>query len=1814
MSSTTTQSRKGHRKDWHWPALVLLLFFSIVNSSLAQTQVVSFSYTGSIVTWPVPAGVTSLTIEARGAEGGDTEDRRATAGKGAIVAALVSVTPGQTLSVLVGQSLNGRSAGGGGSFVVGPATGATPTPLVIAGGGGGASTINGNTDAKHGQSGTSGGRGGFAFSGNNNNPGDGGTNGSGGGSGANGAGGGGGFTGNGGGNSTYPNAGGRSFTNGGAGGSAAVNGSYGGGGSSDEGVTSGGGGGGYSGGGAGYTGVGGGGGSFTAGTRLFARTGNTDGNSGNGQVIITYALPCTSSYVVTSTADSGPGTLREAMNSIAATSCPGPFTITASVSGTINLASVLPDITKDIAFIGPGASNLTVQRNTGGNYRIFNILPDTNDGSENIVSFNGFTIADGFADQASGGGINNDGSSLTLTDCLFRNNRTTNDGGAIITTHPLTINSCSFIGNSAESAGSEGGAIFQNGSSINVTNTLFSSNTNVGGGAGITSAFGPATITNCLFTANSGFYGGGISFRNGSTGLITNCTFSGNRATAQGNAVGLGADASATLINTTITGNMGNEGAIFTNSSGALVLKNCIVAGNSAIANPDISGPSAVDASSSYNVIGTGGSGGLTNGVNNNIVGVDALLAPLANYGGSLLTHALLPGSPAINAGTSSGAPTTDQRGIGRVGVTDVGAFESQGFTLALTSGNNQTATVGTAFANPLVVTVGSTNGEPVAGGRVTYSGPASGASINPVSVTATITGTTASVPVTANATAGGPYIVAASTQGASTTVSFNLTNTPSAPTVTGFAATSTSVCVGQPVSFTANLGSVNGGYTYTLSDGNAAISGPGSGTAFSQSLTVLNTGLRTFTLVVTSNGQSASATASVNVNPIPTPSLSATPGTTLNCSQNSLTLTAGGGTTYAFSGPGVVSQNPTAGTAVVNASGTYSVSVTASGCSSTTSIQIYQDNAVPSISISPASATLSCTNPTVSLSAVGSNGTYQWSTGATSSVISATSAGMYSVTVTATNGCTATATAQVFQDNVAPSVSINPASATLSCTNTSVSLTASGNGTYQWSTGATSPTISVTTAGTYSVTLTASNGCVSSTSAQVVQDNTQPTVVITANPSLTIAQGQSTMLTASGATSYAWSTGASTTSIVVNTPGQYSVTGTTGSCQGVATVTVVPAGNFAITDVTTNNCQQIAVNRYVISFTPVYVGSNGQPISFSVVNEIFPTTAPGPYTLQLYTDNPVIVLKANQPGNPGEASYTYNWLATCSSPMPNTPPRLNQPIPNQTAKVGDAFGYTIPQLTFTDNETPASLTLSVGGLPAGLNFTQPNQIGGVPNVAGVSSVSVTATDPGGLTVTTTFMLTVVQPASDNTPPTVANPVANQTASQGQPFSLNVSATFTDAQTPNALTLTSSQLPAGLSLVNGVISGTPTQPGTTNVTLTATDPGGLSASTSFGLTVQPTPSGGSFAITSVTTNNCQQIASNRYAISFTPVYSGTNGQPISFSVVNELFPTTDPGPYSLQLYNDNPSIVLKASQNGTPGETSYRYDWLAACSSPAPNTPPRVNQPLTNQTARVGQAFGYTIPQLTFTDNETPTTLTLSVSGLPAGLSFSPPTQIGGVPSVSGVSSVTVTATDPSGLSVSTTFSLTVLPANAPVGFAITDVQTLSCVTISANRRSLTFQPQYSNTTSEPISFSVVNEMLPTTNPGPYTLQLYTDNPVLQLRAQQGTSQASFAYNWLAACSSAARQGVVEAGTGLQVKVLGNPVESEQIRLAIQGVAGESVTVHLVDQQGKRVAQQRISQAGPIEQVSIPVGNSRGLLVLYVETDTQRQQLKVVVK
>ena len=428
-----------------------------------------------------------------------------------------------------------------------------------------------------------------------------------------------------------------------------------------------------------------------------------------------------STLVVKSIADDGsPGTLRWAVAQANANNQADTigFSSLFSAPQTITLTGGPLTLTDTAAttIAGPGANLLTINGNQAGSGF------DIQGGSATI---SGLTVTNGQADR--GGGVLNQAGTLSLISVTVTGNVAFDQGGGVDTqfSGTTTLTNCTINGNSA----------------INHA------------GGGLSNLYsGSTTLINCTISGNSAPTGGGLYSNNGVFSL-TNCTVSGNTASNQG-------------------------GGLTSQSSSTTYLTNTIVAGNT---GGDIQG--AVQPASANNLIGNGsGMTGISNGSQGNQVDtpqapINALLASLGNYGGPTQTLALLPGSPAIAAGSTKGAPTSDQRGQKRQGHNDIGAFQSQGFTLALVAGSTpQTAYGGTVFTKPLAVTVTAINkAEPVDGGMIGFTVPATGASATLSAPTAAIANGEAGVTATANASTG-KYTATASAAGAGS-AGFVLTN-----------------------------------------------------------------------------------------------------------------------------------------------------------------------------------------------------------------------------------------------------------------------------------------------------------------------------------------------------------------------------------------------------------------------------------------------------------------------------------------------------------------------------------------------------------------------------------------------------------------------------------------------------------------------------------------------------------------------------------------------------------------------------------------------------------------------------------------------------------------------------------------------------------------------------------------------------------------------------------------------------------------------------------------------------------------------------
>jgi gliding motility-associated-like protein len=191
-------------------------------------------------------------------------------------------------------------------------------------------------------------------------------------------------------------------------------------------------------------------------------------------------------------------------------------------------------------------------------------------------------------------------------------------------------------------------------------------------------------------------------------------------------------------------------------------------------------------------------------------------------------------------------------------------------------------------------------------------------------------------------------------------------------------------------------------------------------------------------------------------------------------------------------------------------------------------------------LTISANGPTTFCVGGSVSLTAQGS-GSFLWSNGSSSPSITVNSAGVYTVTLTSTCGTiSASQTVSVITN---PSTVISASGPTTFCEGDSVILTASGASTYLWSNGSISSTITITQAGSY--TVTGNSSCGNSQANQTIVVNPLPIVTITTADSLQFCAGNPLTLNATSNSSLLWSNGSTNSSIQITTPGIYSLTAT---------------------------------------------------------------------------------------------------------------------------------------------------------------------------------------------------------------------------------------------------------------------------------------------------------------------------------------------------------------------------------------------------------------------------------------------------------------------------------------------------------------------------------------------------------------------------------------------------------------------------------------------------------------------------------------------
>jgi hypothetical protein len=488
---------------------------------------------------------------------------------------------------------------------------------------------------------------------------------------------------------------------------------------------------------------------------------------------------------VATTADTGVGSLREAIATANLDPAPDTIGFAPAVTGTITLQTALPELSTTIVLEGPGASALTVARSSAEGTPAFRVITVA---AFVEVAVSGLTLAGGRAQEGgglfnaglltvtdstlsdnlalAGGGIFNQGT-LTINASTFSGNSAVGAGGGISNSGTLTVNASTLSGNSAlsghsnaagvgggisnsgtltvnastlsgnsasgtsSSVSGSGGGIFNSGTLTVTDSTLngnSATNNNIGsdsgsGGGIANTTFGTLTVTDSTLSGNSATgpsgAGGGIS--NSGTVTVTDSTLSGNSAFGGG---GIDNHDTLTVNTSTLSGNSASVGGAIANS-GTLMVTASTLSGNSAVGGTgggienfgtltvnastlsgntaDSGGGVRNSISSAYatliNSIFAGGTGGTL--VNNggtiisaghnlfddapdlaldptDLINTDPLLAPLGDNGGLTFTHALRPGSPALDAGVAVPRVPADQRGVPRPqgAAPDIGAFE----------------------------------------------------------------------------------------------------------------------------------------------------------------------------------------------------------------------------------------------------------------------------------------------------------------------------------------------------------------------------------------------------------------------------------------------------------------------------------------------------------------------------------------------------------------------------------------------------------------------------------------------------------------------------------------------------------------------------------------------------------------------------------------------------------------------------------------------------------------------------------------------------------------------------------------------------------------------------------------------------------------------------------------------------------------------------------------------------------------------------------------------------------------------------------
>ena len=520
-------------------------------------------------------------------------------------------------------------------------------------------------------------------------------------------------------------------------------------------------------------------------------------------------------------------------------------------------------------------------------------------------------------------------------------------------------------------------------------------------------------------------------------------------------------------------------------------------------------------------------------------------------------------------------------------------------------------------------------------------------------------------------------------------------------------------------------------------------------------------------------------------------------------------------------------------------------------------------------------------------------------------------------------------------------------------------------------------------------------------------------------------------------------------------------VKGATSGLTAEDAVSVTDTGSLEITGTVLVADPDTADNvTYTFDTTVAPIGSDsisGDPLGSLTI------TAKGVWMYTLDNDNPevqalgasdslvevfqikTIATDATDPDNLTTADSSTKFI-TVRVAGSNDAPTLSAALSDVSTAEDASFSLTLPSSTFADIDTSDTSTLTAtlesgAELPSWLTFTASTGVlSGTPtnDQVGSINITVTSTDSSKASVSDTFTITVT---NTNDAPTLSAAIVDQTIAEDSALSFTIpSATFADVDTGDTSTLTATLTGGGdlpnwltFSADTGVLSGTPTndEVGSIDITVTSTDASGTSASDSFSLTT-------------TNTNDAPTVTSAQAAL------ETSENVDFSYTVPNATFGDIDVGDtltYSATLTGGGalPAwLSFDADTNtfsGTPAHSDIAdlsikvtaSDGTATVSDTlaltvTDNAVPSITTEQTDQNATQGSAFTYAVPANTFADLEdVDSSLTISVTGLPDGLTFASGT-ISGTPTNAAVGAnvVSIIATDSGGASVTDEITITV--------------------------------------------------------------------------------------------------------------------------------------------------------------------------------------------